>query len=165
MIRRADLPQEFRERFWSKVTRGTGCWKWQGAENSTGYGQTRFGDIKLLAHRVAFVLARRGFVRGHEVIDHLCAHPWCVRPEHLRVTRQRNNWLRGRSPTAVCVRTGWCLSGKHRMDDAYRFRGSWGRACRQCYNAHARTYRAKHRDAINAKARAKYARTKRRGAA
>ena len=163
-IFRRDLPESFRARYWAKVIKGHGCWAWGGTVNDHDYGQIRLGKTRLLAHRVA-VAMDRGFVAMGAVVDHLCNHPRCVNPRHLRVTTQRENWLRGRSPTAVVVRTGMCRAGRHSMDNAYVHGVGRGRACRYCTVARARAWRWAHRDAVNARARAKYRRLRADGVA
>lgn len=161
-IRKAELSEAFRARFATKFVTGNGCWPWVGSANDGGYGQIRLGRIRLFAHRVAVVLDR-GFLRDGEVVDHLCNNPWCVNPRHLRVTTQRENWLRGRSPTARAARSGLCLRGLHSMREAYQHGKAGAHQCSECRRTYSRGYHAKHRDKINAVARAKYAKVGRPG--
>lgn len=86
------LKSSFEESFWEKVnTPVEGCWEWQGATTSGGYGVIRSREGKkpmLLAHRVmlSWVLGRRP-----KMVRHLCDNPRCVRPSHLKEGTQQEN--------------------------------------------------------------------------
>lgn len=75
-------------RFWRKVAESdTGCWEWQGATNSRGYGCLGRDEKAWLAHRYAYTLVSGPIPEGYQV-DHLCKNVVCVRPLHLEaVTR------------------------------------------------------------------------------
>lgn len=79
------------ERFESKVLKTDGCWLWQRAKSSSGYGV--FGVAwghSMCAHRFAYEQAVGPIPDGLE-IDHLCSNRLCVRPDHLEpVTREEN---------------------------------------------------------------------------
>lgn len=70
------------ERFWSKVSRGDGCWEWQGARDKDGYGITHLIAGAQKAHRGSFLLANGAIPAGLFVLHH-CDNPACVRPDHL----------------------------------------------------------------------------------
>lgn len=81
-----------RRRFWRKVTRGSGCWAWQGCTDSYGYGlvsvtgQGYRGCVA--AHRIAFFL-KYGPVDGF--VLHRCDNPPCVRLDHLFEGTKKDN--------------------------------------------------------------------------
>ena len=77
------------ERFWSKVSKGEGCWIWTAALNEHGYGMFRSGGQMRLAHRVAWELTS-GTPPPRQAC-HSCDHPACVRPDHLFDGGQREN--------------------------------------------------------------------------
>jgi hypothetical protein len=84
------------DRFWSRVTRGDGCWTWQGRKDRDGYGRLEaLGLSHAKAHRVAWHLVN-GPVPAGMVVCHRCDTPGCVRAEpggtgHLFVASQREN--------------------------------------------------------------------------
>jgi hypothetical protein len=87
-----------KERFLEKVRKTRGCWLWTGALDRAGYGHFGSGGRgsshkNLTAHRVAYELLVRPIPRGLQ-IDHLCNHPWCVRPDHLEPVTPGENTRR-----------------------------------------------------------------------
>lgn len=89
-----------RERFWAKVNfKGpvhpvlkTKCWIWSGARQKSGHGVFRLGQQKVPAGKAALILT------GSVVPDdlHVCHHcdiPACVRPEHLFLGTDRDNYM------------------------------------------------------------------------
>ena len=90
-----ELTQAEIERFHAKIAQGDGCWLWRGETNNQGYGRFpiyRDGRrIRLLSHRVAYLLAH-----GHEptdnlVLRHTCDTPSCCNPGHLEIGTQADN--------------------------------------------------------------------------
>lgn len=71
-----------------------GCWRWRGYQDKKGYGQFRVGGKTQWAHRIAFVMFR-GVVEEGMVVDHICGHPWCVNPDHLRLATVADNTANG----------------------------------------------------------------------
>lgn len=66
------------------------CHVWTGLVTRTGYGDIRMGGVSgnhRLAHRVAWEIERGPMPRGFHVAW-TCGNRLCVRPEHLRVTRE-----------------------------------------------------------------------------
>lgn len=102
-----ERPETFDTRFWLRVWPRGDCWEWRGHIMNTGYGSAELNGKAILAHRYAFLVARGELVKGL-VLDHLCNHPWCVKPSHLVQTTQRRNALRGSAPTAANARKTCC---------------------------------------------------------
>lgn len=120
------------DRFWQKVEKGEGCWRWLASSQGTGYGQVKApgrGNVRL-AHRVAYELVKGPIPTGL-VIDHLCRNRMCVNPDHLEPVTDAVNIQRGESPSMVTQRTGVCKRGHVLAEVGY---ATWpgARTCRAC---------------------------------
>lgn len=84
----------FLDRFESKFIPEpmSGCWLWDASQNRDGYGNFRFRDKILNAHRVAWYIYRGAIPRGVQVL-HKCDIRSCVNPQHLYLGSQRDNVL------------------------------------------------------------------------
>lgn len=116
------------DRFWSKVEPEpmSGCWLWNAATFSNGYGHIGNRKKNLLAHRVAYLALVGAIPEGLE-IDHLCRVRCCVNPSHLEPVIHRTNILRGSGPSAENAAKTACQFGH-----AYHVRSSGKRGCRRC---------------------------------
>ena len=117
-----------------RTLRTDGCWLWTGNINSaTGYGRLGFGGTNLVAHRVAYELAKGPIPTGL-VLDHLCRVRHCVNPDHLEPVTIRENTLRGVGIPAQRARADKCKRG-HAYDDANTVIQRGYRLCRKCRNS------------------------------
>jgi len=97
--------------FWSRVSKGPGCWEWIGTRRREGYGLFYVDKRQVRAHRHSWEMENGPIPDGLSVL-HECDHPWCVRPSHLRLGSQRDNMAdmdnRGRrwSPFTGQVQSG-----------------------------------------------------------
>jgi hypothetical protein len=73
----------------------TSCWIWLGATNNKGYGLMTVGGETRLAH-VVYYERMFGLVPEGKELDHLCATPLCIRPEHQEPVTHLENVHRGR---------------------------------------------------------------------
>lgn len=121
------LPQRFQSKIQPCPT--SGCWIWTGYWNPDGYGHVRYEQKTNLAHRAVFRLLRGAIPEGFD-LDHLCAVPACVNPEHLEVVPHRENLARSLSSSAHALRTGFCKRGHA----AWVNHTNGGRYCRVCQN-------------------------------
>lgn len=95
----------FREAFWSRVSRGDGCWLWTGTKQSTGYGaMVQWSGGKRLrrhVHRLSWEICRGPIPDGLYVL-HKCDVKLCVNPDHLylgtHLDNMRDEVERARSP-------------------------------------------------------------------
>lgn len=123
------------ERFWSKVEKTDGgCWLWQAARISGGYGVMgiRGGQRNVLAHRFSWEL-HRGPIPDEFFVCHRCDNPSCVRPDHLFIgtalDNSRDMMNKGRHYRAHRFA---CKHGHH-----FDRRASAGhRACSVCMRRH-----------------------------
>lgn len=100
------------KRFWSKVKKTSGCWSWTAYKNPNGYGMfrhTTHGMMKL-SHRVAWELKNGKIPDGMNCL-HRCDNPPFVRPSHLFLGTQADNYMdmvkKGRANRAVGERLGF----------------------------------------------------------
>ena len=121
------------DRFWSKVDTGApgGCWLWTDAPGHYGYGKFYVGGKHARAHRFAYEFLV-GDVPAGLVLDHLCRNRMCVNPGHMEPVTNRENILRGKSPSARHARKTHCVNG-HAFDEANTYKTrKGGRLCRAC---------------------------------
>lgn len=76
-------------RFWSKVDKSGECWLWTESMNQ-GYGIFWVKPGKVFSHRFAYQ-ERYGNVIDGIMLDHICHTTACVRPDHLRPVRSKQN--------------------------------------------------------------------------
>ena len=63
-----------------------GCWEWQGAFDTKGYGRIVIDRREVRAHRFSYELANGPIPSGQHVLWH-CGNTQCVRPDHLYLGR------------------------------------------------------------------------------
>lgn len=87
--------------FWARVdTNKLGCWEWQGACNSSGYGAVAWHGVMYTAHRVAAYLcglvqemrAPAGSQEQTHVL-HKCDNRKCCNPKHFFLGSYSDNLL------------------------------------------------------------------------
>lgn len=124
---------DYGRNFWAKVrVQPDGCWLWQGAPSSGGYGRVYRGrSDRWLAHRYAWLL-----VHGEEappLLMHSCDTPLCVNVlDHVRPGTPAANAADRDAKGRGRHRGHWdrCRQG-HSLDDAY-VRPNGYRRCRTC---------------------------------
>jgi hypothetical protein len=81
-----DMSGDAVKQFWAKVTKGNGCWEFQGWADPKGYRHFQGS----LAHRFAYEQVN-GPIPSGALLDHLCWNRGCVNPEHLRAVSDAQN--------------------------------------------------------------------------
>lgn len=80
---------------WDRVDQSAGlfgCWPWQGAKITSGYGILRVPGqtAPVYAHRIAF-LSSGGRLAPGELVMHSCDNPPCCNPAHLSAGTDKTN--------------------------------------------------------------------------
>jgi hypothetical protein len=84
------------------VVTASGCWEWQGAVMTSGYGHIRLEGRYRVTHRVAMWVWRDFDLDSPLLVCHHCDNPLCFNPDHLFVGTYRDN-------TADMIRKGRAL--------------------------------------------------------
>jgi hypothetical protein len=110
----------------------SGCWLWDGATTSKGYGRFRVNRKYILAHRYFFEVFTSTRVPPGMHLDHLCRRKSCVNPDHLEIVTPRENNLRSNSPSAINARRTECKNGHALSGDNLLISPKGDRRCRAC---------------------------------
>lgn len=127
----------------------TGCILFTGkAQDKFGYPQMHFrGKTKYVFHVALHVI--KGIPWGafsiHFPFDHKCNNRQCINVDHIEQKTQRDNIVRGNSPSAINSRKTHCISGHELSGENLTGRIRRGRECRICRNKQSlvRYYRDK----------------------
>ena len=116
------------------------CWPYGESRDPGGYGRIRWNEDGrrrgVGAHRAAYE-AMHGPISDGLTVDHLCFHPWCINPEHLRLmTRSANasNKFLLNGPVR-------CIRGHGFTIDNTYVKPNGTRRCRTCHALRQRAYR------------------------
>lgn len=90
MPRRRISYEERKATFWDRVSKGDGCWEWQGARDGAGYGALSVNGRVEVATRFAWEITHGPIAPGL-VVRHKCDNPPCVRPDHLELGTPKDN--------------------------------------------------------------------------
>lgn len=74
------------------IRRANGCFEWQGAKNSSGYGAVRYKGNSVGVHRLLWKLVRGTIPKGM-LICHKCDNPACFELRHLFMGSNLDNRL------------------------------------------------------------------------
>jgi hypothetical protein len=112
------------------VKKTSSCWIWTGNIKKDGYGQKMLNGKTFKAHRVVWECVNGPIPKGLQ-LDHLCRVRHCVNPSHLEPVTQKENILRGISPSAIHAKKTHCINGhEFTAENTYRFKNR--RQCKAC---------------------------------
>ena len=86
------MHENITERFMDKISPepNSGCWLWDAAQTSAGYGVMTIDSKQYYAHRLSYENFKGPIPLGLQ-IDHLCRVPCCVNPDHLDIVTRRKH--------------------------------------------------------------------------
>lgn len=146
-IRDRPAIQRFIEKF---TVLPNGCWRWDGAQTSLGYGGFSIGVKMIQAYRWAYEYWV-GPISEDEELDHLCRYPSCVNPDHTEAVSHVENTCRGRNAQREKTH---CPQGH--PYDTENTKMSWAkgqprRHCKTCLKGHFVRYAQQRRELTQAK--------------
>lgn len=80
-----------------------GCWIWQGATDSKGYGSIFLKAAPTPSSHVLAFIARKGPVPAGKEIDHLCRVRKCCNPDHMEAVVHKVNMERMAEAVTHCT--------------------------------------------------------------
>lgn len=137
-------PQPIPERFWAKVEKSDGCWRWTGTINEAGYGVFFLRSYKSpeRAHRLSYMFATGALPAPGIDLHHVCHNPWCVNPAHLEPLDRKTHTAAHPEKGVLNhnARKQVCKHG-HPLTEGTFYQQGTRRRCKRCHNARvARSY-------------------------
>lgn len=112
-----------------EINKKTGCWEWRATISLKGYGQIRYKNNTIHAHRLSYIIFIGPLTPGLE-LDHLCRNKKCVNPYHLEEVTHQENCKRGDAGKYNKIKTHCPQGHEYTKENTIIDRGS--RLCREC---------------------------------
>jgi hypothetical protein len=122
----------------------SGCWLWDKAVMSNGYGLIMTATGVRTAHRVSYEAFRGPIPEGLE-LDHKCRVRSCVNPNHLEAVTKLVNVRRGLSGARNRQKTH-CKNGHELSEENVLRDRDGGRHCRACSSLRLKQFRSRKRE-------------------
>ena len=90
--------------FWAYVIKGPGCWRWVGGTVPVGYGMFSIAGTRTTGSLLSQLSVRPCPVPTTHRWFKPTGTPMSVRPDHMTLATNRENFLRGHHPNAVIHR-------------------------------------------------------------
>lgn len=128
-------------RIGTKIERDeNGCWLWNGAISSNGYGSVWLNGRVTSSHAAVYTILV-GPVPEGLWLDHFhCDVRRCCNPEHVRPVTPRENILRGSAPVTLNAGKTACHNGHEYTPENTKWFTGW-RSCRICSRENDRQWR------------------------
>ncbi len=109
------------QRFWVQVHKTRSCWLWTGTLVPSGHGTCYFRGKSMLASRASWVMAYGEILPGLLVCHKpKCPNKACVRPSHLYLGTQGDNWRDGnRIPYGTGADRTPAFHRAHTLEEAF----------------------------------------------
>lgn len=85
---RAKVDDDPDSRFWAKVEKTEDCWLWNGFIDDFGKGKFVYGGKLRTAHGYAYQQFHGVELTRRDLLRHTCGVGSCVRPDHLRLSKE-----------------------------------------------------------------------------
>jgi hypothetical protein len=126
-----------------EIVTESGCWIWKGSSYRAGYGQFRYSNIIIGAHRFSF-MTFKGEIPENHFVCHKCDTPSCVNPDHLFCGTVHENFkdMRIKKRNAIGAKNGRSKLTEYDIVNIRKLkvrRGDTARICR-IYGICYRTY-------------------------
>lgn len=124
-----EIPSDLSDRY--PTCPPTSCWTHSVKPDKRGYRGIRVLRRYCRLHRVVYKHFR-GLISSGLVLDHLCRNRGCCNPDHLEPITVKENTLRGVSPPARCIASGFCKYGHPFSGANLWVRANGMRGCAAC---------------------------------